>query len=61
MCAVLYSTVLHSVLHTIQPLQPLHSPALDWLHTSQHNNNQNTLIDSLTLGGLVEHQGIPKA
>ena len=34
MYTVLWSAVLHAVLHTAQPLQPLHSPAPDWLHTS---------------------------
>ena len=31
--------VLHAVLHSTQPLQPLHPPAPDWSHTSRHNNN----------------------
>ena len=42
MGAVLWSMVLHAVLHSTQPLQPLHSPAPDWSHTSQHNNNNQT-------------------
>ena len=37
MGAVLWSAVLHAVLRTAQPLQPLHSLTPDWLHTSQHN------------------------
>ena len=40
MGAVLWSVMLHAVLYTTQPLQPLHSPAPDWSHTSWHNNNQ---------------------
>ena len=42
MSAVLLSVILHAVLWTTQPLQPLHSPAPDWSHTSQHNNNNQT-------------------
>ena len=41
MGAVLCSTILHAVLCTTQLLKPLYSPTPDWLHTSQHNNNNN--------------------
>ena len=40
MCAVLWSAVLHTMLHAAQPLHPLHSLALDWLHTNLQNCNQ---------------------
>ena len=60
MGAMLWSAVLHGALHSTQLLQPLHSPAPAWSHTSRYNNINQTLINSLTLGGLVGHQGIPK-
>ena len=59
MGAVLWSSMLHAVLYTTQPLQPLHSPASDWLHTSRHNNNNQTPTKSLTPWGPVAGEALP--
>ena len=42
MGAVLWSAVLHAALHSTQQLQPLHSPAPDWSHTSRQDNYNQT-------------------
>ena len=48
MGAVLWSVVLHAVLHSTQPLQPLHSLVPNWSHTNWYNiiNQIHQLIPS---------------
>ena len=61
MGAVLWSAMLHALLHSIQLLQPLYSPAPDWTHTNQHNiNNQTYQLIPLPLGAWLWTRAYPR-